>query len=109
MTEVLANSRVVFILQYIHASNQHTVHLKLTQCYMSHVNFFKVQKLKKYINYHDLSKRKHNSHNNGIGCTRNNSVSNRDRVNLILGYPSHTTHMLTNLYCRCQLTDKGKN
>lgn len=42
-------------------------------------------------------------HNNGIGSYGNDSVSNRGRVNLILGYPSH---MLTNLYCRCQLIDK---
>ena len=27
-----------------------------------------------------------NAHNNGIECTRNNSVSNRDRVNLTLSY-----------------------
>lgn len=42
-------------------------------------------------------------HNNGIGSDGNDSVINRDRTNLILGYPSH---MLTNLYCRCQLIDK---
>ena len=61
----------------------------------------------KKVDYHDLSKKKEkknsNSHNNGIECTRNNSVSNRDRVNLTMSYPSH---MLTNLYCTCQLVYK---
>ena len=33
--EVLANTTVVIILQYINISNQLFVHLKLTQCYMS--------------------------------------------------------------------------
>ena len=40
-------------------------------------------------------------HNYGIGSDGNDSVINRDRVNLILGYLSST---LTNLYCRYQLT-----
>lgn len=42
---------------------------------------------------------------NGIGSNSNDSVINRDMVNLILGYPSHR---FTNLYCRYQLTDKEK-
>ena len=33
--EVLANSMVVIILQYLSAANQHVVHLNLTQCCMS--------------------------------------------------------------------------
>lgn len=33
--EVLANAVVVTILQYISGSNQHVVHLKLTQCCVS--------------------------------------------------------------------------
>ena len=33
--EVLPNTMLVIILQYMSVSNQHTVHLKLTQCYMS--------------------------------------------------------------------------
>lgn len=41
--------------------------------------------------------------NNGIGSDGNDSVINRNKTNLIFGYPSH---MLTNLYCRCQLINK---
>ena len=33
--DVLANSTVVIILQYVSVPNQHTVYLKLTQCCMS--------------------------------------------------------------------------
>lgn len=32
--EVLANSMMVIILQYVSASNPHIVHLKLAQCYI---------------------------------------------------------------------------
>ena len=34
--QVLANARVVIILQYLSISNQHIVHLKPTQCYVSY-------------------------------------------------------------------------
>lgn len=33
--EVLANTTVVIILQYINTSNEHIVHLKHKQCYVS--------------------------------------------------------------------------
>ena len=33
--EVLANTMLVIILQYLNISNQQIVHLTLTQCYMS--------------------------------------------------------------------------
>ena len=35
MTEMLVNTTVVIKWQYIKVSNQHTVHLKLTQYYVS--------------------------------------------------------------------------
>lgn len=35
MMEVLANAMAGIILQNISESNQHVVHIKLTQCYMS--------------------------------------------------------------------------
>lgn len=35
MVELLANTMVAIILQYINVSNKHTVCLKFTQCYMS--------------------------------------------------------------------------
>ena len=35
MTEMLVNTTVVIILQYVNASNQYIVHVKLTQCSMS--------------------------------------------------------------------------
>lgn len=34
MKVVLATTRVIITLQHITVSNQHTVHCKLTQCYM---------------------------------------------------------------------------
>ena len=37
MVVVLAKATVVITLQSIHVSNQHIVHLKHTQCYMSTV------------------------------------------------------------------------
>ena len=44
MLEVLANATVVIILQYIKVSNQHVVHLKLTQCCMSIISQLKKDK-----------------------------------------------------------------
>ena len=41
MVHVLANAMVVIIWQYINVSHHHTVHLKLTQCYMLIVFQFK--------------------------------------------------------------------
>lgn len=35
MMEVLSNTVLVIILQYISGSNQHIAHLQLTQCHMS--------------------------------------------------------------------------
>ena len=35
MIDLLANNTIIIILQYINLLNQQTVHLKLTQCYMS--------------------------------------------------------------------------
>ena len=40
MIEVLAKTTVLIILQYINVSNQHTVYLKLIQCYMSMIPQF---------------------------------------------------------------------
>ena len=37
MIEVLANSTVIIILQYINVPNQYIVHLRLTQYYMSNI------------------------------------------------------------------------
>lgn len=36
--EMLANIMVVSILQYINVSNQHTAHLKTTQCYVNYIS-----------------------------------------------------------------------
>lgn len=47
MIEVLASVTVVIILQYVIASNQHTVHLKFTQCYMYIISQFKKIESKK--------------------------------------------------------------
>ena len=44
-------------------------------------------------------------HKNGTGSDGNDSMISRDRINLISVYQSH---MLTNLYFRCQLIDKEK-
>ena len=41
MIEMLANATVASILQYINASNQYTVHLKLTQYYVSIISHLK--------------------------------------------------------------------
>ena len=41
---------VVIILQYINASNQHIVHLKITQCYMSIVSQLKKEKKSNWLN-----------------------------------------------------------
>ena len=41
MTEMLVNTMVVIILQYVNASNQYIVHIKLTQCSMSIIFQFK--------------------------------------------------------------------
>ena len=38
MIEVLTNAAVLIILQYINVSNQHIVHLKLTQWYVSYIS-----------------------------------------------------------------------
>lgn len=48
--EVLTNSIVVIILQYIHVSNQQVVHLKLTQrlCYYISIKL-RGKKKKKYV------------------------------------------------------------
>ena len=35
MIEVLVNATLVIVLPYINLPNQHVVHLKLTQCYIS--------------------------------------------------------------------------
>ena len=35
MVKVLANATVVITWKYINVANQHAVHLKLTQCYVS--------------------------------------------------------------------------
>ena len=42
MIEVLMNAMVVVLLKYINVSNQHIVHLKLTQ--MLYINYFSVLK-----------------------------------------------------------------
>lgn len=39
--EVLANSTVIMVLQYINVSNQHTVHVQLMQCYISIISQLK--------------------------------------------------------------------
>lgn len=43
MIKVLPNATIVTILQYFSLSNQCTVHLKLTQCYVNYITdiFFK--------------------------------------------------------------------
>lgn len=43
VTEVLVNAWVVITSQYINASNQYVIHLKLKQCYIS----IKLKKFKK--------------------------------------------------------------
>lgn len=48
MMEVLANAMAGIILQNISVSNQHVVHIKLTQCYMS-LYFIKARGKKKRI------------------------------------------------------------
>ena len=35
MVDMLANAMMVIISQYVSESNQHVVHLELTQCYIS--------------------------------------------------------------------------
>lgn len=37
MMEVLADSKVVILLQYINVANQH-VHLKLPRCYVNYIS-----------------------------------------------------------------------
>lgn len=46
MIEMLAEATMAVILQHINASNQHAVHRKLTQCYMSSTFQFKKSKNK---------------------------------------------------------------
>ena len=48
--EVLANTKMIIIVQNIIASNQHTVHLKLTQCYISIIFQKKAGKIHKQAN-----------------------------------------------------------
>ena len=42
MIEVLANATVLIILQYINILNHHTVHLKLSQSYLSIISSYKL-------------------------------------------------------------------
>ena len=58
--EVLANTMVVIILQYVNVSNQHIVQLKHAQCYMPIIFQFKkwgcwkaIGRFKKFIELND--------------------------------------------------------
>ena len=63
--EVLSNTMVVIILQYISVSNQHIVHIKLTQCYMS-IILNKAGKQSHLFLFHHVKNEINSSHFTGL-------------------------------------------